>query len=49
MLGCVLILVFTMFVVGGMAEVHDGEFVLLLGYLVRRLWFYEVSIYDKSK
>lgn len=38
LLGCVLSLVSTMFVVGGMAEMHNSEIVLLLGYLSRRLW-----------
>lgn len=36
LLGCVLSLAATMFVVGGMAEIHDAEFVLLTGYLVKR-------------
>ncbi|CAN4273151.1 O-antigen ligase-related [Methylophilaceae bacterium] len=35
LLGITLSLLLSMFVVGGMAEMHDSEFVLLLGYLVR--------------
>ncbi|MBU3917320.1 O-antigen ligase family protein [bacterium] len=37
LLGCVLSLIFTMSVVGGMAQMHNSEFVLLLGYLVRQI------------
>jgi hypothetical protein len=43
LLGCVLSLAVTMFVVGGMAERHSSEFVLLLGYLVRRLWLFQAE------
>lgn len=35
LLGCVLSLVATMFVVGGMAEMHGSELVIFLGYLTR--------------
>lgn len=35
LLGCVLSLIANMYVVGGMAETHSPELVLLLGYLVR--------------
>lgn len=37
LLGCVLSLIAVMYVVGGMAEIHSTELVLLLGYLVRRI------------
>ncbi|MBC7490515.1 MAG: O-antigen ligase family protein [Glaciimonas sp.] len=37
LLGIVLSLVITMYVVGGPPEVHSSEFVLLLGYLTRQL------------
>lgn len=37
MLGCVLSISASMYVVGGMPEIHDAELVLLLGYLSRRL------------
>jgi hypothetical protein len=36
LLGCVLCIAASMYVVGGMAEIHDAELVLLLGYLSRR-------------
>lgn len=38
LLGSVLCLVVTMYVVGGPPEAHSSELVLLLGYLSRRLW-----------
>jgi hypothetical protein len=41
LLGCVLSLISVMYVLGGMAEMHQSEFVILLGYLVRRLGFFE--------
>lgn len=41
LLGCVLSLVAIMYVVGGMAEIHDSELVLLLGYLARRIGQYQ--------
>lgn len=37
LLGCVLSLILVMYVVGGMAEMHSSELVLLLGYLVSRI------------
>lgn len=37
LLGCVLSLIAAMYVVGGMAEIHNLELVLFLGYLVRRM------------
>lgn len=37
LLGIVLCLIITMYVVGGLAEVHSAEFALLIGYLTRRL------------
>jgi hypothetical protein len=37
LLGCVLSLIAVMYVVGGMAEMHSSELVLLLGYLMRRI------------
>ena len=37
LLGCVLSLIFVMFVIGGMAEMHSSELVLLLGFLMRRI------------
>jgi len=37
LLGLTLSLVFSMLVVGGMAEIHDSEFVLLVGYILRRM------------
>lgn len=37
LLGIVLCLILTMYVVGGLAEVHSAEFALLIGYLTRRL------------
>lgn len=37
LLGCVLSLISSMYVIGGMAQVHNAEFVLLLGYIVARL------------
>lgn len=38
LLGCILSLILVMFVAGGMAEMHESEFVFLLGYLARRIW-----------
>lgn len=40
LLACALSLMVTMYVVGGMAEAHDSVFVLLIGYLLRRMWQY---------
>jgi hypothetical protein len=37
LLGCVLCVAASMYVVGGIAEIHDAELVLLLGYLSRRI------------
>ena len=37
LLGCVLSLILVMYVVGGMAEMHNSELVLLLGFLMRRI------------
>ncbi len=37
LLGSTISLILTMFVVGGMAEIHNSEFVLLTGFLLRRL------------
>ena len=37
LLGCILSLIATMYVVGGMAEMHNSELVLLSGYLMCRL------------
>jgi O-antigen ligase len=37
LLGITLSLIFSMIVVGGMAEIHDSEFVLLAGYILRRI------------
>jgi hypothetical protein len=36
LLGCTLCLILSMYVVGGMAEIHNSEYVLLLGFLLRR-------------
>jgi len=36
LLGLTICLIFSMIVVGGMAEIHDSEFVLLVGYILRR-------------
>jgi hypothetical protein len=41
LLGCVLSLIAAMYVVGGMAEMHNPEMVLLLGYLARRIWRFQ--------
>ena len=37
LLGLTLSLIISMFVVGGMAEIHDSEYVLFLGYILRRV------------
>lgn len=37
LLGIVISVILTMYVVGGLPEVHSAEFVLLIGYLTRRL------------
>ncbi len=37
LLGCVLSMVLTMYIVGGIAEIHDAEFTLLMGFLMQRL------------
>ena len=37
LLGCTLSLMFSMLVVGGMAEIHDSEFVLFVGFLLRKI------------
>jgi hypothetical protein len=37
LLGCILSLIAAMYVVGGMAEMHNSEMVLLLGFLMRRI------------
>ncbi len=37
LLGITIVLILTMFVIGGMAEIHDSEFVLLTGFLLRRM------------
>lgn len=44
LLGCVLSLMLMMYVVGGMAEVAGSVFVLLLGYLVRRIMLLQIEI-----
>jgi O-antigen ligase len=46
LLGCVLSLVFIMLVVGGMAEAHGAEFVLLVGYL--QGWLSRIKSIDCS-
>ena len=43
LLGCVLSLVLTMSVVGGMAEAHNAELVLLLGFLARQMWRFQTK------
>jgi len=43
LLGCVLSLIAVMYVVGGMAEAHDAEFVLLIGYLARRMRQFQIE------
>lgn len=43
MMGSVLSLVLIMFVIGGMAQIHGVELVLLLGYLVRRVEIVKMS------
>lgn len=43
LLGCILSLIFTMFVVGGMAEMHNVELVLLVGYLMRRIGYLQAE------
>jgi hypothetical protein len=37
LLGCTLCLLLSMYVVGGMAEIHNSEYVLLVGFIIRRL------------
>lgn len=37
LLGIILCLIITMYVIGGLAQVHSAEFTLLIGYLTRRL------------
>jgi hypothetical protein len=37
LLGCTISLILTMFVIGGMAEIHNNEYVLLIGFLLRRM------------
>ena len=37
LLGCILSLIAVMYVVGGMAQMHSSELVLLLGFLMRRI------------
>lgn len=46
MMGCILSLAFSMLVVGGMAEAHNAELLLLLGYLARRIWIFQVEASD---
>lgn len=41
LLGCVLSLILVMYAVGGMAEMHSSELVLLLGFLMRRIGQYQ--------
>jgi O-antigen ligase len=36
LLGCLLCLILSMYVVGGMAEIHNSEYVLLIGFIIRR-------------
>lgn len=43
LLGCVLSLILVMIVVGGMAEMHSSELVLLLGFLMRRLGYLQTQ------
>lgn len=43
LLGCILCLMFTMLVVGGMAEMHDSEFIFLVGFLIRRIEIFKYS------
>jgi len=42
-LGCVLCLMVTMYVVGGMAEMNDAELVLILGYSAARLRLFQTA------
>lgn len=44
LLACVLSLILTMYVVGGMAEAHDSILVLLLGYLMRRILHFQCDL-----
>ena len=37
LLGCTLSMILSMYVVGGIAEIHDSEFIFLSGFIVRRL------------
>lgn len=37
LLGCILCLLLSMYVVGGMAEIHDSEYVLLAGFILQRM------------
>jgi hypothetical protein len=37
LLGCTLSLLLSMYVVGGMAEIHDSEYVLLVGFILNRM------------
>ncbi|MEI7525265.1 MAG: hypothetical protein WCJ95_13090 [Mariniphaga sp.] len=37
LLGCILSMILSMYVVGGIAEIHDSEFIFLSGFIVRRL------------
>ena len=48
LLGIVLSLAITMYVVGGPPEVHSSEFVLLLGYLTRRLKIERENVLDPA-
>jgi len=43
LLGVLLSLVLSMFVVGGMAEIHDSAYVLLVGFIVKRIEFLEIK------